>query len=149
MVLDHKGVIDQFANLARGRSRLNLVKIIQGLGRGHVVGGRANPADAAGDLRHVLRGPAQAEDLEAAQFRDLQVSAFHLALVIQENINFAVAFQPGNRVNRHPAPLGVGGGIGAGRAFIPNFGRLGVHCGSLADAAGRLTLRRNKLFPSP
>ena len=67
MVLQHKRVIDQFANLARGGRRFDLVKVIQRLGGRHVVRRRANPADAAGDLRHLLRGPAEAEDLETAQ----------------------------------------------------------------------------------
>ena len=149
MVLHDEGVIDQFANLPGGGRRLNLVKVIQRLGGGHVVRGGANPADATGDLGHLLGGPAQAEDLETAQLGDLQVGPLHIALLVQENVNLAVAFQAGNRVNRHPAPLRVGRRSGARRRFIPNFAGFGVHGASLSGSTGRPTLRRNKLVPSP
>ena len=79
----------------------------------------------------------------------MQVSALDIALVVQENVNFAVAFQPGNRVNRHAAPFRVGGRNGAGGGLIPNFRGFGVHGVSLTVSAGRPALRRNRLFPSP
>ena len=67
VVLQHEGVVDQLADLPAGRGGLDLVEVVEGLGRGHVVRGGADAADAAGDLGHVLGRPAQAEDLEAAQ----------------------------------------------------------------------------------
>ncbi len=59
----------------------------------------ANAADPVGDVGHVFGHPTDAELLEAAQFRDLQVGVCHLALLVQENINFAVAFEAGDWIN--------------------------------------------------
>ena len=42
-------------------------------------------------------GRPMAEHLEAAQFGHLQVGAFHVALVIEEDVNLAVAFEAGDR----------------------------------------------------
>ena len=99
VVFEHEGVIDQLADLAAGRGGLDLVEVVQRLGGGHVMGGRADAADAAGDLRHVLRRAAEAEHLEAAQLGDLQVGALDVALVIEEDVDLAVAFEAGDRVD--------------------------------------------------
>ena len=61
--------------------------------------GGADAADAAGDLRHVLRRAAEGEHLEAAQFGHLQVGAFDVALVIEEDVNLAVAFEAGDGID--------------------------------------------------
>ncbi len=106
VVLEHERVIDQLANLPARRGRLDLVEGVQRLGRGHVMGGGADAADPAGDLRHVLGGPADAEDLEAAQFGHLQIGALDVAFVIEEDVDLAVAFEPGD---------GIDGERGAGR----------------------------------
>ena len=104
MVFQHEGVIDQLANLAARRGGLDLVEVVQGLGGGHVMGGGANAADAAGDLRHVLGRAAKGEDLEAAQLGHLQVGALHVALVIEEDVDLAVAFEAGDGVDGDAAP---------------------------------------------
>ena len=103
MVFQHEGVIDQLANLAARRGGLDLVEVVQGLGRGHVMRGGANAADAAGDLRHVLRRAAKGEHLEAAQLGHLQVGPLHVALVIEEDVNLAVAFEAGDGIDGEAA----------------------------------------------
>ena len=99
VVFEHEGVIDQLADLPARRGGLDLVEVVQGLGGGHVMGGGADAADAAGDLRHVLRRAAEAEHLEAAQFGHLQVGAFDVALVIEEDVDLAVAFEAGDGID--------------------------------------------------
>ena len=109
VVLQHEGVVDQFADLPARRGGLDLVEGVERLGRGHVMGGGADAADAAGDLRHVFRGTAEAEHLEAPQLRDLQVGAFDVALVVEVDVDLAVALEPRDRIDRDVA---LGGGIG-------------------------------------
>ena len=69
------------------------------------MGGRANAADPAGDLRHVLGRSAEAEHFEPAQLGDLQVGAFDVALVIEKDVDLAVAFEAGDRIDGDPAAL--------------------------------------------
>ena len=99
VVFQHEGVIDQLADLAARGGGLDLVEVVERLGRGHVMRGGADAADAAGDLRHVLGGTAEAEDLEAAQFGHLEVGAFDVALVVEEDVNLAVALEAGDGVD--------------------------------------------------
>ena len=127
MVFQHEGVIDQLANLAARRGRLDLIEGIQSLGRGHVMRGRANTADAAGDLRHVLRRAADGEHLEAAQFGHLQVGAFDVAFVVEEDVNLAVALQAGDGIDGETAPAVLVGGIGAEVALVESFLGSGIH----------------------
>ena len=115
VVLQHEGVIDQFADLAGGGRRLDLVEVVERLGRGHVMRRGAHAADAAGDLRHLLGRSAVAEDLEAAQLRDLQIRVLHVALVVEEDVNLAVPFEAGDGVNRHVAARSGGGSMARGR----------------------------------
>ena len=127
MVFEHEGVIDQLAELAARRGGLDLVEVVERLGGGHVVGGGADPAYSAGDLRHVLGRAAKAKHLEPAQLGHLHVSPFHVALVIQEDVNLAVALEAGDRLDEDAAPLALGGGIGARRAFIPGLLSRRIH----------------------
>ena len=147
VVFQHEGVIDQLANLAARRGGLDLVEIVQGLGRGHVMGGGADAADAAGDLRHVLRRPAEAEDLEAAQLGHLQVGALHVALVVEEDVDLAVAFEPGDGVDGDAAPGRLVGGVGAEVALVESL--LGGWDSYHFPLAGRFTLRRSRLLARP
>ena len=71
---------------------------VQGLGGRHVVRLGTHAADAVGDARHLLGRPADAELLEAAQLGDLEVDVGDVALVVQEDLDLAVAFEPGDRV---------------------------------------------------
>ena len=88
-----------------GRRRLDLVEVVQRLGGRHVVRRGADPADAAGDLRHVLGRPADAEHLEAAQLGDLQVGALHVALLVEEDVDLAVALEARDRIDGDALPL--------------------------------------------
>ena len=121
VVFEHEGVIDQLANLAAGRGGLDLVEVVERLGGGHVMRGGADAADAAGDLRHVLRRAAEAEHLEAAQLGHLQVGAFHVALVVEEDVDLAVAFEAGDGVDGEAAAAVLVGGVGAEVALVESF----------------------------
>ena len=80
--------------------------------------GGAHPADAAGDLRHVLGRAAPAEDLEAAQLGHLQVGALDVALVVEVDVDLAVALEPRDRVDRHVALGRRVGRVGPGLAGV-------------------------------
>jgi hypothetical protein len=86
VVVDDVAVVDQLTELARGLGRLDAEGLIERLDRGEVVCDRAYSTDSAGKLRHVLGFPANAELLEPAQFRHLQIGVLDLALVIEENL---------------------------------------------------------------
>src|ERR1017187_9801704 len=127
MVLQRERVIDQLADLAARRGGLDLVEIVEGLGGGHVMRGGANTADATGDLRHVLRRAAKGEHLEPAQFGDLQVGAFDVALVIEEDVDLAVAFEACDRVDGETAPAVLVSGVGAEIALVESLLGGGIH----------------------
>src|ERR1035438_10542699 len=113
MVFERERVIDQLANLAARRGGFDLVEVVESLGGGHVMRGGADTADAAGDLRHVLRWAAKGEDLETPQLGDLEIGVFDVALVIEEDVDLAVAFKAGDRVDGEAAAIVLGGGAGA------------------------------------
>ena len=93
--------VEQLAELLGRRRRIDVEHGVQGLGGRHVVGLGADAADAGRQVRHVLGRPAHAELLEAAQLGDLQVGVGHVALVVEEDVDLAVAFQPGDRIDRN------------------------------------------------
>src|ERR1035438_451548 len=99
MVFERERVIDQLANLAARRGGFDLVEVVESLGGGHVMRGGADTADATGDLRHVLRWATEGKDLEAAQFEHLKVGAFDVALVIEKDVDLAVAFEAGDWID--------------------------------------------------
>ena len=76
-----------------------MVNCIGSLGRCHVVGFRAHAADAVGQQRHFFDRAADAETLETAQLRDLEIGVCDFAFFIQEDFDLAMAFQPGDRVD--------------------------------------------------
>ncbi len=91
--------VEQLAqHLARPR-RVHVVDRIGSLGRGHVMRLGAHAADAVGDDRHLLDRPADGELLEPAQLRDLEVGVGDVAILVQEDLDLAVAFQAGDRIN--------------------------------------------------
>ena len=59
-------------------------------------------ADARRQVGHVLGEPTDAELLEAAQLRDLQVGVLHLAFVVEEDVDLAVPLQPGDGIDGDP-----------------------------------------------
>ena len=79
--------------------RLDVIQRIQRLGGRHVVRLGAHAADAVGDARHFLGRPADAELLEAAQLGDDEVGVRHIPLVVQEDLDLAVAFQARDGIN--------------------------------------------------
>ena len=94
-----EGRVEQLAQLlGRGR-RIDVEDRVAGLGRGHVVRLRADAADARGDVRHLLHAAALGELLEPAQLGDHHVRVGHVARIVQKDVNPAVAFQAGDRIN--------------------------------------------------
>ena len=79
-----------------------MIDCVGGFGGGHVVRFRADAADAVGQQGHFFHRAANAETLEAAQFRDLEVGIGDISFFIQEDLDLAVAFQPGDGVNCDP-----------------------------------------------
>ena len=60
VVFDDEGVVEELADLPAGGRRIDMVEVVEGFGGGHVVGHRADAADAGGDLGHVLGAAALA-----------------------------------------------------------------------------------------
>src|ERR1017187_7807255 len=147
VVFERESVIDQLADLAGRRGGLDLVEVGEGLGGGHVMRGGADTADAAGDLRHVLRRAAEGEHLETAQLGHLEVGALDVALVIEKDVDLAVAFEAGDRVDGEPAPAVLVGGVGAEVALVESLLGGGIHitchwpgdslCGATCSWRGR------------
>ena len=102
--------VEQLAELLGRRRRIDVEQGVQGLGGRHVMGLGADAADAGGQVRHVFGRPAHAELLETAQLRNLQVGVGHVALVVEEDLDLAVAFQPGDRVDGNAFHNGSGSG---------------------------------------
>ena len=73
---------------------------VRGLGGGHVMRLGAHAADAVGEQRHLFHRPADAEALETAQLGDLEVGVGDVAVFVQEDLDLAVAFKTGDRINR-------------------------------------------------
>ena len=99
VVRDVEGAVEQLAQQLRRPRRVHVVDGVGGLGGGHVVRFRADAADAVGQRRHLLDGAADAEPLEAAQLGDLEVGVGDLAVRIEEDLDLAVAFEPGDGVD--------------------------------------------------
>ena len=59
---------------------------------------RADAADARGDGRHLVIGPALGEFLEAAHLGDVELRFGDAARVVQEDIDLGVAFDAGDGV---------------------------------------------------
>ena len=100
VVGDVEGAVEQLAEQPRRPRRVDVIDGVGGLGRGHVVRLRADAADPAREDGHLLDRPADAELLEAAQLRDLEVGVRDLAVVVEEDLDPAVALESGDRVDR-------------------------------------------------
>jgi hypothetical protein len=99
VVGDVEGAVQQLAQFLGRRRRVYVIDRVGGFGGGHVVRLRAHAADAVGEQRHLLHRPAHGEPLEPAQLRDLEVRIGDVALLVQEDLDLAVSFQPGDRIN--------------------------------------------------
>jgi hypothetical protein len=125
VVGEEEGGVEQLAQLAPGGRRRQAVDRVGGLGGGHVMGLRADAADAVGQHRHFLHRAAHAEALEAAQFRHLQVGVGDVAGVVQEDLDLAVAFQAGQGIDAdalHVGSFGAVGMVGYGPWPNPPYG---------------------------
>ena len=100
VVGDVEGAVEQLAQHLGGARRVDVIDRVGGLGGGHVMRLRADAADAVGEQRHLFHRAADAEPLEAAQLGDLEVGVGHVALVVQEDLDLAVAFQAGDGIDR-------------------------------------------------
>ncbi len=98
----------------------------------------ADAADARGDLRHVLRGPAFGELLEAPQLGHLEKGALHLSLLVQKDVDLAVPFQARDGIDGDSAS----GCVLNGHRKLPPFsssraekpaGRNGRKCPRIGD----------------
>ena len=93
VVGDVERVVEQLAQHAPGSRRGNAVDRVGRLGRGHVMGLRADAADAVGQRRHVLDRSAHAERLEATQLRDLEIGVLDVTGIVEEDLDLAVTLQ--------------------------------------------------------
>jgi hypothetical protein len=99
--MDIMGRIKKLPKLFGRPRRISLINGIYGLTRGQMVCPRSDATDPRDDPGKDFHGSSQAEDLESSQFRDLEVSIFHIPLVVQKNLDLAVSFQSGDRINRY------------------------------------------------
>ncbi|MCZ7554101.1 MAG: hypothetical protein M5U05_16215 [Anaerolineales bacterium] len=59
----------------------------------------AYPANPIGQQRHLFDRTTDAESLETAQLRDLEVGVGDISVRIQEDVDLAMSFQAGDWVN--------------------------------------------------
>jgi hypothetical protein len=76
--------------------RLDLIRIV-GLAPPYDASGHTPQADSSG-VSFLPRTP-QTENLKPAQFRDLQITIIDIALIVQEDFDLAMPFEPGDRVD--------------------------------------------------
>jgi len=79
--------------------QVDVIDRVAGLGRGHHVRFRTDAANARRDPRHLLDRTADAELLEAAEFRDLEIGVGNVALVVEDDGDLAVTFEPGDGID--------------------------------------------------
>ena len=97
-----KGHVEQFAQFLGGGGDIDVINRVDGLGGGHVVSLRADTADAIGQQGHFLDRASDAEAFEPAQFRDLEVGIGNITFFVQEYLDLAMAFQPGDGIYGNP-----------------------------------------------
>ncbi len=102
MVGDIERTIEKLTQLLGRAGWVNMEEVIQRFGRRQVVGFRTNAADALGYLGHIFGQPPLGKLLKASQLRNLEVGILHPARIVKEDFNFAVTFQPSDRVNGYP-----------------------------------------------
>ncbi len=93
------GVVKKLALEPRGLGDLRLEGRVQGLGRGQMMGLRADPADALRDLGHFLGPAAPAKGLKAPQLRNLQDRVPQLPLLVEVDQDLPVALKAGDGVD--------------------------------------------------
>ncbi len=116
MAVDVVSSVEQLTEPDRSGRGLDLVDRIQRLGGAQVVGTRAHSAQTGSDLVHLVDRPADAELLETAKLGHLPVGVLYVTLVVQEDLDLAVAFQPGDGIDGDPLRFRLVGLIGDFRA---------------------------------
>src|SRR5690606_32623843 len=101
VVAGKEGVVHQLAQFARRWRNGDAIDGIGSFGGGHVMGIGTDAANAGGDARQFFHRASLAEFLEAAQFRNLEVAVGKFTVVVDKEVNLAVPFQPGDRVNNY------------------------------------------------
>jgi len=94
--------VEQLTQLLSGLRGLDAEHVVQRLGRTQVVCAWANAAEPGGQLVELVHGPADAELLEPSQLGHLPVGIGHVPVVVQEDLDLAMAFQPGDGVDGDP-----------------------------------------------
>jgi hypothetical protein len=90
--------VKEFTKFLGCAGGFNVKQIVQGLGGCHMVGFGADSADALGYLRHILGRASLRKFLETPQFRNLEINIGYATIVVKEDGNFAMAFEPGDGV---------------------------------------------------
>ena len=94
-------------------------RVLDRLASAHLVGNRADAADAGGDVGNLAVRPAAQECLEEARrLEDAQLDIAHLA-VTHHHVHAALALDAGQRGDRESARTGVGSVIGPPRRPRP------------------------------
>ena len=99
VVVDVVADVHELTELLRRLGGLDAEAGVERLRGSEVVGDGADTADAGRDYGHVLRPAPLAELLEAAELRDLQVRVLHVARVVEEDADLAVALEPRDGVD--------------------------------------------------
>ena len=100
VVGDEERRVEQLAEQDRGPRRRDAVDRVGRLGGRHVVRLGADAADPVDEDRHLLHRAAHAQALEAAKLGHLERRALHLAGRVEEDLDLAVALEPGDGVDR-------------------------------------------------
>jgi hypothetical protein len=100
VVSREEAVVEELPQLEGRRRRRDTVDGVGRLHRRHVVGLGAHAADPRRDPRHLLDRPPLAEHLEPPQLRHLEVAVGEVPVVVHEQVDLPVPFQPGDRVDR-------------------------------------------------
>ena len=106
--LDHLGEIEHAAQLRGGVRNPDRHDGFAGLGRGDEMRDRADAADARHQAGHLIERPALGEPLEAAHLGDVEVRVLDLALAVELDGDFAVAFEAGNGIDGDGLAHGAG-----------------------------------------
>ena len=93
------------AQLVGGGRNLDRQQRVAGLGRGDQVADRADAADARHQRRHLVKRPAFAQLLEAAELGDVKAGFFDPAVFVQVKRDLGMAFDARNRIDDDAAAL--------------------------------------------
>ena len=97
--LDPLTAIKEAAQVPQGAGDLHSQSVLHGVHRAHLVGHRADAADAGGDIRGFVELPASQESLEEpGRLEDLQLDFGHGAAFDPE-VEAAFALHPGQHID--------------------------------------------------